>query len=131
MLADDTVRGVSTPESFEHYLAAWNERDPERVPELLEASVTHAVVFADPIIKTVGLEALADHIVRTRQEYPDATYRRTSAVDGGHDHVYRYTWDVVVDGEVAMTGMDATTVDPRGRIIRIDGFFGPIPPLDD
>ena len=121
---------MSAPASFEQYLAAWNERDLNRVPALLEVCVADEVVFADPAARTEGRAALADHIAATREALPDATYRVTSGIDGGHDRVYRYTWDIVVDGDIVMTGMDATTVDADGRISRIDGFFGPFPPTD-
>ncbi len=118
---------VSDLECFGDYLAAWNEPDPPRVRALLERSVTDGVVFADPANRTEGREALLALILEAREALPTAAYRQTSGIDGGHDHRYRYLWEVVIDGEVALVGMDCTTIDGDGRIERLDGFFGAFP----
>ncbi len=39
---------VSYPESFDHMLAAWNERDPEKVRGHLEKALAANVEFIDP-----------------------------------------------------------------------------------
>ena len=119
--------GVSDLACFGDYLAAWNEPDPHRVRALLERSVTDGVVFADPANRTEGREALLALILEAREALPTATYRQTSGIDGGHDHRYRYQWEVVIDGAVAVVGMDCTTIDADGRIERLDGFFGAFP----
>ena len=118
---------ADTPDSFEHYLAAWNERDVSRVGAHLAASVTDDVVFADPANYVVGPAAIEAMIVEARTaSMPAAEYVIASGVDG-HNRRYRYRWEVQVDGEVVMPGMDVTTVDAQGRIERIDGFFGDFP----
>lgn len=48
-----------------------------------------------------------------------------------HHDLYRYEWIVYHGDEPLLPGMDVTRVDPRGRMERIDGFFGPIPPRED
>ena len=118
------------PDSFVHYLAAWNEPHAELIRAHLDRSVAPQVVFADPANDTVGLDALEAMIRTARQELPDAEYRRVSGVDGGHDRRYRYRWEVWINGTVAVQGMDCTTVDERGLIERLDGFFGEFPPLE-
>jgi hypothetical protein len=115
------------PESFAHYLAAWNERDVDRIREHLDRSVASDVVFADPANRTVGPDELEALIRAARTDIPTAEYRLTSDIDGGHDRRYRYRWEVRIDGDTAVVGMDCTTVDEDGRIERLDGFFGELP----
>lgn len=118
------------PESFSYYLAAWNEADTTRIRAHLDRSVAADVLFVDPAHTTRDIDALESMIVSARQERPTAEYLRTSGVDG-HNRRYRYTWEVRIDGKVVMPGMDVTTVDAEGLIVQIDGFFGPVPPLED
>ncbi len=117
------------PESFFHYLAAWNEADTARVRAHLERSVAPDVLFIDPANTTRGIDELEAMIVRARQERPTAAYLRTSGVDG-HNRRYRYRWEVHIDGKLAVPGMDVTNVDEEGRIVQIDGFFGDFPALE-
>lgn len=121
---------ATVPESFAHYLAAWNERDPERIRAHLDRSVAPEVVFADPANHTVGPDALEAMIRDARRELPEAEYRLASGIDGGHDRRYRYRWEVWIAGALAVTGMDCTTIDEEGLITRLDGFFGDFPPLE-
>jgi hypothetical protein len=118
------------PETFFHYLAAWNEVDPSLVRTHLEKAVAPDVLFVDPANTTRDVNELEAMIVRARRERPTATYLRTSGVDG-HNGRYRYRWEAHLDDKLAVAGMDVTTVDDRGRIVRIDGFFGDFPPLDE
>jgi len=115
------------PVSFNRYLDAWNERDPDRIAGHLAGAVTADVVFADPANHTTGPGELEAMIRTARADLPTAEYLLTSGVDGGHDRRYRYLWAVKIDGEIAVRGMDCTTVDADGRISRIDGFFGDFP----
>jgi hypothetical protein len=117
------------PQSFFHYLAAWNEADTQRVRAHLEKSVAADVLFVDPANTTRGIDELEAMIVRARRERPTAAYLRTSGVDG-HNGRYRYLWEVHVDGMLALPGMDVTSIDPQGRIVQIDGFFGEFPPVE-
>ena len=119
---------TAVPESFTHYNAAWNERDPERIRGHLDKSVTHDVLFVDPAHTTVGPDALEAMIREARAAMPTGEYRLVSGIDG-HNRRYRYRWEVHRDGQLLMPGMDVTTVDDNGRIERIDGFFGDFAPL--
>ncbi|MDJ0786419.1 MAG: nuclear transport factor 2 family protein [Myxococcota bacterium] len=117
------------PESFFHYLGAWNEPDPSRVRALLEKSVAPDVLFVDPAHTTRGVDELEAMILDAHRERPNASYVRVSGVDG-HNLRYRYLWEVRMDGALLLPGMDVTTVDESGAILQIDGFFGEFPPLE-
>jgi hypothetical protein len=114
---------MSLEDTAAEYLAAWNERDVDAIRGHLERSVDSGVCFADPANHTVGINELEAMIRRARSELPDASYERTSSIDGGHDRRYRYTWAVHTPDDT-IVGMDCTTVDDRYRFVRIDGFFG-------
>lgn len=117
------------PESFYHYLAAWNERDVSGIRGHLEKSVAKDVFFVDPAHTTRGVDALEEMIRDARKERPTADYIRVSGVDG-HNQRYRYLWAVHIDGKFVLPGMDVTTVDAEGAIVQIDGFFGEFPALE-
>ena len=110
------------PESFGHYLAAWNEPDPDRVRGHLDRCVAGEVLFVDPANTTVGPVALEALIREAKAAMPDAVYALASGIDGHHRR-FRYRWEVRVGGDV-IPGMDVVTVDEQERIERIDGFFG-------
>ncbi|MEU6080688.1 nuclear transport factor 2 family protein [Streptomyces sp. NPDC047108] len=114
---------TALPETFTHYLAAWNETDTGLIRGHLDRAVTRDVLFVDPANTTVGPDAMEEMIRTARTDLPGASYHRIGEADG-HNGRFRYRWEVRVDGRAAVAGMDVTTVDTSGRIERIDGFFG-------
>jgi hypothetical protein len=114
---------TDVPECFRHYLAAWNEPDPERIRAHLDLSVRGDVLFVDPANATTTIDELEAMIRAAREEMPSADYARTSEIDG-HNGRFRYQWEVRLDGAVLMPGMDVATIDDDHLIVRIDGFFG-------
>lgn len=114
------------PESFDHMLAAWNERDPARVRSHLERALAPDVHFVDPSIVTRGLDEFEANVHAVQARIPGADYRRSSAVDGHHG-LYRYHWEIRRGDELLLPGFDVTEVDVSGRVLRVLGFFGPMP----
>ena len=114
------------PESFDHMLAAWNEPDAARVRGHLERALAPDVHFVDPSIVTRGLDEFEANVHAVHERLPGAEYRRTSGVDGHHG-LYRYAWEIRRDGELVLPGFDVTEVDDEGRVLRVLGFFGPLP----
>lgn len=117
------------PEVLHRYLAMWSERDDELRRTLLAECVSDDVIFADPNDYHEGRDELFRNTRRFRKLFPGAELRRTSEVDI-QNRRHRYTWRITLDGKVLMDGMDVTTINDDGRIERIDGFFGPIRPLE-
>jgi len=117
------------PESLVHYLAAWNETDPSKVRGHLNRSCAANVLFVDPMHTTRTIDDLEQMILAAREERPNASYHRTSGVDG-HNLRYRYLWEVRNEGQTLVPGMDVATINDDGLLVQIDGFFGPIPDLD-
>jgi hypothetical protein len=111
---------TDVPDSFAHYLAAWNEPDTTSIRAHLDRAVTADVLFVDPAHTTVDIDELEAMIHEARLGMPTADYRVVSEIDG-HNRRYRYRWEVWVGDELLMPGMDVTTVDDEDRIIRVDG----------
>ena len=114
------------PESLDHMLAAWNEREPERVRAHLDKALSPEVVFIDPSIVTRGIDEFEANVHEVHGRLPGAEYRRASGVDRHHD-VVRYAWEIRRDGELILPGFDVTELDEEGRVLRVLGFFGPLP----
>ncbi len=116
----------SYPPAFDQMLAAWNEPDPARIRALLEQALSPDVHFIDPSIDVTGIDGFEANVHEVHERIPGAVYSRTSGVDC-HHNLYRYTWAIHRNGELALPGFDVAEVDPAGRIARVMGFFGPLP----
>lgn len=114
------------PECLDAMLAAWNEMDAELIRGHLDAALAPDVLFVDPDNYIEGIDAFEVMVRKFRADMPTATAERTSGFNMHHNR-YRYNWLVRVGGEPAVPGMDVVEVSDAGRVLRVDGFFGPIP----
>ncbi len=114
------------PASLDAMLAAWNEHDLDRIRSHLDVALAPGVVFADPDNFVEGIDVFETMVRKFRTERPDAKCKRTSGFNVHHKR-YRYNWLVSVGGVPALSGMDATEIDEAGKVVRVDGFFGPVP----
>jgi hypothetical protein len=114
--------------SFGHYWSMWNERDLDLVRCHLQQAVTDDFVFCDPVNFHVGRDALERNVREFREQQPLALFVLGSGVDSHHDRC-RYEWHLTRRGRVLVRGFDVATIADDGLIERIDGFFGPLPPL--
>lgn len=119
----------SLPACFGTLLAAWNEYDPLKLRQLVEAALTPDVAFTDPHYKIVGIDAFIDQVYEFRAREGRVRLVPTSGVDMHHDRA-RYSWAVMRQDGSRFDGFDAVQVDlEQGKICRIDGFFGALPPV--
>ena len=117
----------SLPACFGSLLAAWNEHDPDKLRDLVQASLTHDVAFTDPHYQIVGIEAFIEQINEFRAREGQAKLIPTSGVDMHHDRA-RYSWSVLRPDGTRFEGFDAVAINlQQGKICRIDGFFGALP----
>ena len=114
------------PESLDRMLAAWNEPDSSRVRAHLEGALAPDVHFVDPSIDVRGIDGFEANVHEVQGRIPGAVYSRTSGVDAHHGF-YRYHWAIHRDGKLVMPGFDVTEVDDQGRVLKVIGFFGPMP----
>ena len=120
------LAAMSHPESLDHMLAAWNEADPSKVRGHLERALSPQVEFIDPSIAAYGIDEFEANVHEVKSGLPGAEYRRVSGVDS-HHRLHRYHWEIHQDGELLLPGFDATEVDDDGKVLRVWGFFGPVP----
>ncbi|MCU1345956.1 MAG: hypothetical protein JWL70_2222, partial [Acidimicrobiia bacterium] len=61
-------------------------------------------------------------------QFPQHSFRRTTAVDAHHQFV-RFGWELVgPDGVVALEGVDLAELNDDGQLQRVTGFFGALTP---
>lgn len=114
------------PACFDKMLAAWNEKDIDMIRGHLDASLADNVVFADPDNFVEGIDAFEKMVRSFRTRLPNAKCERTSGFNV-HNNRYRYNWLVSVDGAPVVPGMDVVEINSDKKVIRVDGFFGPVP----
>ncbi len=119
---------TNIPGCFLSLLAAWNEKTPARVRGHLDAALAPEIAFTDPNYMIVGIDAFEAMVHEFHAQYPVSTCVHTSGLDQ-HHNICRYEWLVSVNGVPAVPGMDVAELDAQGRVVRIDGFFGPFPKL--
>ena len=119
---------MDTNEIVASYGAAWNEPDDAARAELLAASWADAGVYQDPTATVEGRDALVAHIAGFQQTFAGHVIELTSAVDT-NGAALRWGWAMRNGDEIVIEGIDVAALAPDGRILRIDGFFGPLPEL--
>jgi hypothetical protein len=110
-------------------LDVWNEKNPELVMDRLTAVLSADIVFIDPTITTRGLIEFEANVRGFRAKYPHAVISRTSGVDA-HSNLHRYTWQISINDKAVLIGTDVSETDAAGRICKVLGFFGALPPLE-
>jgi hypothetical protein len=113
------------PETFDHMLAAWNEREPAKVRGRLERALAPDVHFVDPDNDVTGIDAFEKMVHAFRERLPNAVCSRASEIDS-HHRLHRYHWAIHRDGALLLPGFDVVETDPEGRVARVLGFFGPL-----
>ena len=118
------------PRSFDHMLAAWNETDTGKIRAHLDQALSPDVHFVDPSIETRGIDEFEENVRDFRTKFPDARCVRASGIDS-HHQLYRYAWEIYRGKELFLPGFDVALVDEEGRVSKVLGFFGPLPPKPD
>jgi hypothetical protein len=121
----DLTTDVTT--TVDGYLAAWNERDPQRRAELIERFWAPEGHLIDPPMTGEGHHGISAIAEAMHAHYEGHRFERISGVDAHHEHV-RFAWQLVSpDGQVALTGLDVADLAADGRLARVVGFFGGLP----
>ena len=115
-------------EIIEQYLAGWNETDPAKRRELVDAVWAADGGYTDPLADVRGREAINGLIGAVQQQFPGFVFTLGGAVDAHHDQV-RFTWHLGPEGaaEPVVTGFDVAVLDGAGRIGRVYGFLDKVP----
>ena len=112
---------------IDRYLAAWNERDPQRRRAAVDDLWAEGGTYTDPLVAAEGREAIDATIAAVQGQFPDFTFRPGQTSDA-HHHLGRFTWELGPDGGAAVVvGFDVAVLDDDGRIRDVLGFLDKVP----
>jgi hypothetical protein len=118
MIATENITNV-----VDTYLAAWNERVPERRRALVAAAFADDATYVDPARSGAGADGIDAMIAGAQEQHPGVELVLAAAPDHHSEHV-RFTWHLRPAGTdtVAMIGHDFASVAPDGRLRDVVGF---------
>jgi hypothetical protein len=110
--------------TIDTYFRMWNETDPATRRELVRQVWSDDGRHVDPLADVAGHGAIDEMVAGVQRQFPGATVRRTSAIDGHHDQA-RYRWELRGDdGAVVVSAVDIAHVADDGRLRHVAAFFG-------
>jgi len=116
--------------TIDTYLEAYGETDTDRRLALIEKVFAAEAHVFDPPIDGAGHIGINEMFTAVQSQFAGHTFRRSTGVDSHHG-IGRYGWEMVAgDGSVTLAGMDVAVVNDAGKLTRVAGFFGELPPLD-
>ena len=114
------------------YFAAWNEPDEAKRAAHLESAWAESGIYTDPTAYVEGRAGLVKHIggFLGSPQFKGFHITPTSGADFHHDKA-RFSWKMTnAEGATVTEGVDFVEFDKDGRIMKIVGFFGPLPALE-
>jgi len=119
------------------YIEAWSSPDEAVRRELLDMSLADDASYTDPAYEVRGREEIATHIGRSLsgEAYDGAGAGGRIPISSGadqHHGMIRFAWVLVDPQDVpVLEGMDVVELTDDGRLQRITGFFGALPPIPE
>ncbi|MCW2756727.1 MAG: hypothetical protein JWO46_473 [Nocardioidaceae bacterium] len=111
----------------EHYLATWNETDPEARRALLAEHWSEAPSYTDPMAAVAGRDQVDATVAAVHQQFPGFVFSALGEPDAHHDQL-RFTWGLGPAGEEpVVVGFDVVVTDEAGRIDTVLGFLDRVP----
>ncbi len=105
------------------YVAAWNETDPHRRMELLNACWRESGVYRDRMGAIEGKSNLNEHIATSQQFAPGLRLELAGPADQCQGAV-RFPWRIVdPNRKVVFTGACFGTLDADGKLAAVVGFW--------
>lgn len=106
-----------------HYLAAWNEREPEARRAQVAAIFATDASYIDPMMQGAGIDGIDAMIGAAQQHFPQHRFELRGTPDG-HNDVVRFAWTLQApDGKAVAHGLDIATVTLDGRLADVTGFL--------
>ena len=116
--------------TIDTYLEAYGEPDGNRRIALIEQVWAPDGHLFDPPIDAAGHTGIDQMFAAVQSQFAGHTFRRSTGIDAHHG-IARYGWELVAgDGSVTLAGMDVAVVGDDGKLTRVAGFFGDLPPRD-
>ncbi len=110
------------------YIAAWNERSPERRRDLVARTWTDDGVYVDAHRHGAGHDAI-DAMIRTAQDqFPGYRIRLISGIET-HNAYIRFSWAAggMPDAPLYLGGTDFAVIGEDGRLKSVTGFVDAAP----
>lgn len=117
---------------LDHYVAAWNEADPERRRAAVVRLYADDGRIVTPSVEVNGRDAIVEHIGEVFAEFAEASghrFRRTSST--GHHRSLLIRWELTAGSQrVAGAGLNVLFFGPDGRIGADHQFSEPQPTVE-
>ena len=114
-----------THATVENYFDMWNVEESKARRSLVEGVWSVDAQSIDPLADARGWNAIEQHVLHLRQQFPGHRVARTGEVDQHHDRL-RFPWALQdPDGKTVMTGIDCVRLAADGRFAELTGFFDP------
>lgn len=111
----------------ERYIAVWNETDPTRRRQAVDALWSADGRYVDPMAVASGPDRIDATIGAVQEQFAGWTFRLVGAVDAHHDQA-RFRWELGPDGvEAPIVGFDVIERDADGRLAQVLGFLDKVP----
>jgi hypothetical protein len=112
---------------LDHYLACWNETDPDARRSLIARHWSPQPSYTDPLAAVTGRDAIDATIGAVQQQFPGFVFSPGGPVDAHHQQA-RFTWGLGPAGaEPLIVGFDVVVLDDAGRIDTVLGFLDRVP----
>ena len=130
-MTDTAVSTQDITATVDAWLAAYGEPDDAARAAAVERLWAPDGHLFDPPFAAAGHDEITGATGAVQQQFPGHRFARTTGVDAHHG-IARYGWQLVgPDGAVAVAGLDVCVVGEDGRLNRVVGFFGDLPPRED
>jgi len=110
------------------YLAAWNERDPQRRRELVAKTWTENGSYVDAHRRGDGIDGIDAMIATAQAQFPGYTLRLVSGIEAQNGYV-RFSWagGGLPEAPLYLGGTDFAVIDGDGRFQTVAGFTDAAP----
>ena len=110
------------------YLAAWNERDPQRRRELVAKTWTENGSYIDAHRRGDGIDGIDAMIAATQAQFPAYTLRLVSGIEAQNGYV-RFSWagGGTPEAPLYLAGTDFAMINGDGRFQTVAGFTDAAP----
>lgn len=120
----ETEVPTSIQDVVDGYFAMWNEHDPARRRQIIEATWTEDATYTEPLMAVQGHEALNAGVDGLQAQFPGHVLHPAGPVNTHHDQV-RWSWELVGPdgGDPIAAGTNVGLLAFDGRLRQVTGFF--------
>src|SRR4051812_1089970 len=116
---------------MEEYLAAWNDRDADRIASFFAEDALYDDRGAGEV--ALGREQIREHALRIHRGFPDLSFELVRAAHGDGftagewrsrmTHLGEFSGLAATGRELESSGVDVATIDDAGRIVHLVSYY--------